>query len=111
MRAGQLRDRVAFVRLVGTRDRYGNEVQGWDDPFLTVWADVLESTGREVVAAGRLEAPRTATVRVRNTPDARTVTEADGAIIRGGRWNIRSIARIGRKNEALEMLCEAEVAT
>jgi SPP1 family predicted phage head-tail adaptor len=111
MRAGNLRDRVGFVRLQGSGGRFGNEAQSWGDPFLTVWADVLESTGKEVVAAGRLEAPRTATVRVRDTPDARTVKEADGAVIRGAQWNIRSIARIGRKGEILEMLCEAQVAT
>ena len=109
MRAGDLRDRVTFQRLVSGNDGYGNVVTSWSD-HLTVWADVLETLGRERIAAGRIEAARTATIRVRRSSDSRQLTEADRVSCRGMIWNIRSIAAVGRMNESLEMLCEVGVA-
>lgn len=110
MRAGNLRDRVAFERPTGVRDADGNTVQTWA-PLFTVWADVLETLGREKVAAGAVEAANTATVRVRVSTQTRSITAADRAIIRGAVWNIRSAVPVGRKNEMIELLCEKGVAT
>jgi SPP1 family predicted phage head-tail adaptor len=72
---------------------------------------MLEGLGREKVAAGRVESPRTATIRIRQSTEAEALTEADRVQARGVAWNIRSIVRVGRKNDVLEMLCEAGVAT
>lgn len=106
MRAGQFNDRVTFQRLVGGDDTYGNTVTSWNTDWLTVWADMLEGLGREAVAAGRLEASRTATIRVHRSTQSLAITPADRVLARGKLWNIRSIVAVGRKDELLEMLCE-----
>lgn len=108
--AGALRDRVTFQRLVAGLDAYGNAVSSWAD-HLTVWADVLESPGREAVAAGRVEAARTATMRVRRSSASLGLTAADRVVVRGRTWNIRSIGDVGRDRVLLEMLIEVGVAT
>jgi SPP1 family predicted phage head-tail adaptor len=110
MAAGKFRERVTFQRQGVGDDGYGNVTTPWTD-HLTVWADVLEGLGRERVAAGRLESPKTATIRIRQSTEAATLTEADRVMARDVAWNIRSIVRVGRKNDVLELLCEAGVAT
>ena len=109
MDAGRLRDRITVQRLTQADDGYGNTVNGWAN-HLILWADVLETLGRERVAAGRIEAARTATIRIRASSDSKGITEADRVVCRGQVWNIRSIAAMGRSNALLEMLCETGVA-
>lgn len=110
MSAGKLNERVVFGRLVGGVDAYGNPASEWDDDYLTVWADVLETPGREALAAGRVEASRTATMRVRRSPDSLALTEADRVSCRGRVWNIRSIGDVSRNREMLEFVIEVGVA-
>lgn len=110
MPAGRMRDRVTFRRRAATDDGYGNVQSGaWAD-LLTVWADMLERLGGERLAAGALEAPRMATVRVRRSTETEGVTEADMLRARGQDWAILSIAAVGRDNALLEMTCQAQVA-
>jgi SPP1 family predicted phage head-tail adaptor len=108
--AGSLRDRVTFQRLVAGDDGYGNVFTSWNPSYLTVWANVRETSGKERVDAGRIEASRTATIRVRRSPDTLGLTEADRVLARGALWNIRSIAEIGSDRDVLDILCEAGVA-
>lgn len=107
--AGKLRDRATFQRLVAGADIYGNTVNAWAD-HLTIWADVLESPGREAVAAGRIEAARSATMRVRRSPESLGLTAADRVFVRGRVWNIRSIGDVGRDRTMLELVIEVGVA-
>lgn len=110
MTAGSLRDRVAFQRATTGDDGYGNITTAWSD-HLTVWANVRETLGKERVDAGRVEASRTATIRVRQSPDTLGLTEADRVLLHGKPWNIRSIARVGNDGAMLDILIEAGVAT
>lgn len=109
MKAGDLRDRVTIQRATTADDGFGNVTNGWDD-LLTVWANVRETPGKEVVAAGRIEASHTATIRIRASSQSRGVTPADRIIARGQVWNIRSVAAVGDGRELIEFLCEAGVA-
>lgn len=109
MTAGRLRDRITVERLTAGADDYGNTVDGWET-LLTVWADVRETTGKERVDAGRLEASRTATIRVRASSDSRGITAADRVQARGQVWNIRSVAEVGNDRAMLDLLVEAGVA-
>ena len=106
MNAGDLRDRVTIQRATTADDGFGNVTNGWGD-LLTVWANVRETPGKEIVAAGRIEASRTATIRVRASSQSRGVTAADRIIARGQDWNIRSVAAVGDGRELIEFLCEA----
>ncbi|WP_282026855.1 phage head closure protein [Limimaricola cinnabarinus] len=110
MRAGSLRDRITIQRQTETTDDYGNTVGAWAD-LVSVWADVRETTGKEKVAAGRVEASRTATIRVRKSSATAGITEADRLTARGETWNIRSIAQADRKGVMLDLLCESGVST
>ena len=109
MRAGDLRDRVTIQRAATADDGFGNTISGWSD-LLTVWANIRETPGKEAVAAGRIEASRTATIRVRASSQSRNVTAADRVHARGQVWNIRSVAAVGDGRELIEFLCEAGVA-
>lgn len=108
--AGKFHDRVTFQRPGVGDDGYGNVTAPWIDD-VTVWADMLEQLGKERVAAGRVESARAATIRVRQSSQVAAVKTSWRIIARGEAWNIRSIAAVGRKNDVLEMLCEAGVAT
>lgn len=109
MRAGDLRDRITVQRVTQGDDEYGNPITGWVD-LLTISADVLEAPGREAIAAGRPEAQRSATIRVRRSPATLAVTEEDRLLCRGRLWNIRSIGAVSRNNMMLEFVCEVGVA-
>lgn len=107
IRAGDLRDRITVQRATQGDDGFGNVVIGWSD-LLTVWANVRETPGKEVVAAGRIEANRTATIRVRASSQSRGITAADRVQARGRVWNIRSVSAVGDGRELIEFLCEAD---
>lgn len=117
MEPGRLRDRITFQRLTHGDDGYGNAVTGWADiarpsgGALTVWADMRETPGKERVEAGRVEASRTATIRIRASSEVAGVTEADRVMARGEAWNIRGIAPVGNDRAMLDLLVEAGVAT
>lgn len=94
MAAGTYRDRATFERKsLGALDAYGN-------PDPTAWAPVQalsgvpanlrETPGKEALAAGRLEAPVTATLRIRvsSCPPAAAITAADRVRVRGHIWKI-----------------------
>lgn len=110
MKAADLRERITIQRQTETVDEYGNVTGAWAD-HLTVWADIRETLGKEKVEAGRVEASRTATIRVRRSSATAGITEADRIQARGAAWNIRSIAQVDRAGAMLEMLCEAGAAT
>jgi SPP1 family predicted phage head-tail adaptor len=107
--AGNFSDRVTFQRLTPGIDGYGNTVNGWVN-YLTVWADILETPGREAISAGRIEASRSATMRIRRSPSSRTLTEADRVLARDRVWNVRSIGDVGRDRTELEFVIETGVS-
>lgn len=116
MSAGKLADLVTFERRGSGDDGYGNTETGdWapidvDGEPLTVWADMLERTGKEKLAGGAIDALRMATIRVPLLDPLDTVTEADRVEARGVYWNIRSIVQIGRDRAELEFEVETGVA-
>lgn len=111
MDAGKLDTLITVRRASMGDDGYGNTITGWADlPGGKLWASMRETPGKEAVAAGRIEASRTATIRVRASSLSRTITEKDRVQARGQTWNIRSVAAVGDGRELIEFLCEAGVA-
>tara|TARA_Y100000310_G_scaffold325782_1_gene389813 strand:+ start:284 stop:613 length:330 start_codon:yes stop_codon:yes gene_type:complete len=107
MAAGRLRDRITVERQTTTEDEFGNTVGGWS-ALLTLWADVRETPGKERIAAGRLEASRTATIRVRKSAQSDGITAADRIVYRGATWNITSApVEVSNRGAMLELLCVA----
>ncbi|SOC11438.1 SPP1 family predicted phage head-tail adaptor [Rhodobacter sp. JA431] len=109
-----LNTRITVQRAIEGDDGYSKVIIGWADLEVTpgepmkLWADVQETPGKERVAAGRIEASRTAMVTVRATPSARAITAANRVIARGQVWNIRSVSAVGDGRGLIEMLCEVE---
>lgn len=112
MDAGKLDTRITIQRQTTGDDGYGNVTTGWADlPGGKLWANMRETPGKEVVAAGRLEASRTATILVRASSLSRTITPADRVIARGQVWNIRSgPVEVYWDRALLELICEMGVA-
>lgn len=109
MPAARLNDRVTFQRRVIDPDGYGNEGGDLVNLFCA-WADMLETPGREGLAAGRVEASRTATVRIRRSPESLDLTAADTMLARCETWAIISIGNVARDRALLELVCQTGVA-
>lgn len=110
-RAGSLKDRARFERLpvgagVDRYDEYGNPAAAAWAELMTVWADLRETPGKERLAAGRLEAPVSGTLRIRASTGARAITAADRVQIRGATWAIRSAPIEVDRGRLLEMIIE-----
>ena len=87
--AGKFRDRARFERqAVGDADADGNPVADAWDHVCTLWGDLRETPGREVIAAGGQEASATGTLRLRASTQSRAITAADRVQIRGAYWSI-----------------------
>lgn len=89
IRAGDLKHRVTFCRRVMAPDGYGNQVGALADLF-TVWAQVMEARGREVLEAGRLGEIAGAVLTVRQSSQVLALLPSDTVKFRGHLWNIRS---------------------
>ena len=105
MAAGKYLDRIVVRRPAVTDDGFSAEVPSTPSDILTVWADMLETTGRERIAAGGIGAVRKATIRVRQTPDTLAIEPTDLIFARGAVWSIDGFARIGRRSDILEITC------
>lgn len=99
--ARNFRDPVQFQRKIsdGQRDGLGNLSGAWQ-PFLSARGWLRETSGKERIAAGRLEASATATLRLKVTRSAPAwqVTAEDRVLVRGQIWSVVSapIDPVGR---------------
>lgn len=111
MRGGGLRDRVTVERQASGTDDYGNPMQAWST-LGTYWGDVRIATGKERIASGAVEATALATIRLRNSTEARAILASDRMVTRDHTWNITTEPVVmGRRREFIEFTCETGVAT
>lgn len=90
-RAARYRDRVTVERETATGlDAYGNPGAPSWATLGEYWGDLRETPGKERLAAGRLEAPATATLRLRRSANAAGIAAADRVLARGFTWAIVS---------------------
>ncbi|MGO4854919.1 head-tail adaptor protein [Phaeovulum sp. W22_SRMD_FR3] len=98
-----------FVRFerrgLDVSDPYGNPQRAWAE-IVALRVSVLEQTGREAIAAGRLESTRLATVRFPPPPGIVALTDADRMIWRGQVCKIISVGRFGKGSWGMEVLVE-----
>jgi SPP1 family predicted phage head-tail adaptor len=90
MRGGKYLEEAIIERETasGALDAYGNPVdQEWVE-FSKPRANFRETTGKENIAAGRLEGKATGTLRMRSFAKLLMVTSADRVQIRGHFWVI-----------------------
>ena len=112
--AGDLRYRVTFAERDQVEDEYGNVSTGWVDRF-TVSANIVPRLGGETVMAARLTGMQPMTIRVRSSPDTKTVTTDWKATDQDGKvYNIRTavdpLKGDGQHSLFIDMLAESGVA-
>lgn len=103
---GELTERVTFKREVRVDDGMGGSRSEWQD-IATRWALVRPMSGRERLAADKVEASANYLIVVRAPLD---VQEADIAIWQGQQLNIRFVKRRGTRALFLEIEAEMGVA-
>lgn len=115
-RAGDLRRRVRFYKLVVRDDGYGNTEAGYStDPEFTVWASIVPRLGGEQVLADRLSGRNLVNITVRQSNLTTQINESWKAKDADDvEYNIRSIIdpfeRPGEIGAFLELLAEKGVA-
>jgi len=72
VRAGQLRERIAFDKRRETDDGAGNLEGAFEEQFV-VWAEVLRLRGGEGVIAARLEGKQPVVITVRQSAATRLI--------------------------------------
>lgn len=111
MTAGMMRQVAAFHRLDGVADGFGNADGGFAaTPFLTVPGDLRVDRPRERLAAGRMESPQAAVLRLRWSPEAAAITPADKAVIDGVDWQVRGVTDPDGRRRWLDLSLETGVA-
>lgn len=103
---GELTERVTFRREVRVDDGMGGSRSEWQD-IATRWALVRPLTGRERLAADKVEASANYLIVVRAPCDVR---EDDIGVWKGRELNIRFVKRRGARALFLELEAEMGVA-
>lgn len=100
MRAGRLDRLVTIQSNAPTQSATGAALDSWSD-LATVWAARLDGKGREFFEAAQVKAEAATIYRIRWRDDVTAgMRILDGAEI----WDIQSVALIGGRREALEVV-------
>lgn len=102
IQAERLDQRVTFRRRAVVPVTAGNERGGWQNLF-TVWAEFRRVNGTEALQGGRLQDVGQGVLRIRDSAQARTITNADRAIVQGRDYRIVSVAPSDRRTGLIEM--------
>lgn len=106
MRAGKLRHQVTFQQVTTSRDDFGASIEAWAD-FAAVWAEVVDLTGRELLAAQQIQAEITTRVTVRYRGDLKPTMR----VLHGNRiLQVEAILDTTGRQDELQVLCR-EVVT
>ena len=99
MQAGRLNRRCTLQAPGTTQDELGQPIPGWTD-VATVWASIVDVSGREYVAAGGLQnsAQTKITIRYRAgiVPSMRVVHGSDA-------YNVEAV--LGQDRRSLLLMC------
>jgi SPP1 family predicted phage head-tail adaptor len=105
--AGALREPLTFQRKLTVSDGMGGQAIQWIDLY-TTRGQVKPISGREALQAMQLTASVTHRVYVRYRAD---LTAADRVVMRGNPMQIRAVLNMEMRNQWLELMCDAGVAT
>lgn len=99
LQAGQLDQRVTFMRLSTVRESDGSKDEAWVAQFENVPAEVTFMGGREALRAGQVLPEFDCLIRIRYRDG---LSEGDRVDYRGKQYDIKNIKPVGRDN-ALEI--------
>lgn len=97
MQAGAMDRKITLQTQQSVEDPYGGVTTGWAD-WLTVWAEVIEQSGREYFAHDTIEAEARVLFRTRWVDG---VDETMQIVYKERAYNINAIRELGRR-EGLE---------
>lgn len=105
MKAGKLRDSITIESRSESPNSVGDSIETWSD-FATVWAEVLNQTGKEFISAREQHSELTHVVTIRYlagvTPQMR--------INHGGVYlNILSVIDPNNRKQQLRLLCNEQL--
>ncbi len=99
MESGKLDRRVTIQRRIETQNEYGEAVITYADE-VTVWAEVLPLSGRELFLAAQTVPEAQLKINIRWRPE---LTERHRIFYDGLVWDILHLAEIGRR-EGIQIL-------
>jgi SPP1 family predicted phage head-tail adaptor len=110
MRAGDLRRRVTFEKRSSSVDTFGQQQTTWATVLDGVPADIARLSGRELVAAGAINAEATHMITIRYHPAfadpmavaAMRIRYVNGDVTRV--FNIQTAAIVDERNRAIEII-------
>lgn len=105
MPIGAMRHRVVIQELPSTEDELGGRpANNWTTKY-TVWAEIQETTGKELLQALAIKAHATVSVRIRYRtgikPDMRVTYQSGRKVL-----NIRAVLNEQQENRFLTLICE-----
>jgi SPP1 family predicted phage head-tail adaptor len=103
---GRMDKRITFQQKVyGTDASNQRKVTGWEniDTAPTVWAEIIERSGVEVLQADQLNGLTIAEIRIRHRTD---LTIENRAVYNDKNYDIQAILEMGRK-KYLRLICES----
>jgi len=106
MKSATLRKRVTIQRRSTAEDALGQQLLTWET-IGTVWAEVEQISGRELLTASAERAENTARVTVRYRPDlVEKMRLLYGSII----YDITSVSDLDGRKRQLEVMCKTGVS-
>jgi len=109
MRAGDMKRRVTVQNYTTSRTPSGGVVKTWED-LCTVWADIADVSGKEIIASGAVLSEITTRIWIRYLPDIVAGQQVIWRLpnVRGMAYTIQ--AAIPDKNHTrLELLCKGGI--
>ena len=110
MNIGALRHRVNISTVTPTQDAYGGVHTATTTPFVTVWGEVQDLSGRELYAAEELHSQITTKITVRFYPGIGPAMVASVAMDQKTRtFDILSVTDPDGRRVMLELSCKERV--
>lgn len=105
MLAQRLRHQVTIERRLTTLNGYREGTAAWST-FVTCWAAIEPTSGRELVASGASVSELTVRIIVRHD-DANGVTAGMRVVLGGVYYDIASVINEGTRDRMLSLMCRA----
>jgi SPP1 family predicted phage head-tail adaptor len=96
MKAGSMDRRITIQRATVTVDAFNNPIVAWAS-LCSVWAEKVEATQSELLAAREKGAAITKRFRIRYSDDVSDLSPADRFTFEGRTYDILGVGEIGRR--------------
>lgn len=105
MKAGLLKTKVTIQQQTATQDAAGQITGGWTT-LASVWADVRQQRGLEMVRGDALSSSTRASIRIRRRTD---VTAAMRVTHGATTYNILAVSQDVNSKDYTDLVCEVNV--